>query len=48
MLRFATRQEAEDNVRHLSYRWLQVCETRVTESDDPVNASYSDQQLKEV
>src|SRR5229473_3394484 len=36
-LRFATREEAEANVRDLMMRWFAVRETRVVESDDPVN-----------
>ncbi len=36
-LRFATKEEAEANVRNLMMRWLSVRETRVVESDDPVN-----------
>ena len=36
-LRFATKEEAEANVRDLSYRWLMVRDTRVVESDEPVN-----------
>jgi hypothetical protein len=36
-LRFATKAEAEANVQNLSWRWLSVRETRVVESDDPVN-----------
>jgi len=36
-LRFATREEAEQNVADLMSRWLAVRETRVVESDDPVN-----------
>ena len=36
-LRFATREEAEKNVTELAYRWLAVRETRVVESEDPVN-----------
>jgi hypothetical protein len=47
-LRFATREEAEANVRDLSGRWLAVRETRVVESDEPVNYSYVDGVLKEV
>lgn len=39
-LRFATREEAEANVRDLSYRWILVRDTRVVESDDPVNYRY--------
>ena len=47
-LRFATRQEAEDNVRDLAFRWYSVRETRVVESTDPVNYTYHNRQLKEV
>lgn len=36
-LRFATKEEAEANVRDLSWRWMLVRETRVVESTDPVN-----------
>ena len=36
-LRFATKQEAEDYVLDLSWRWTLVRETRVVESDEPVN-----------
>jgi hypothetical protein len=36
-LRVATREEAEANVRDLMMRWFAVRETRVVESDDPVN-----------
>lgn len=39
-LRFATRVEAEQNVFDLSMRWTSVRETRVVESDDPVNYRY--------
>ena len=37
---FATREEAEANVRDLMMRWFAVRETRVVESDDPVNYRY--------
>ena len=47
-LRFATKQEAEDNVRDLEMRWYLVRETRVVESDDPVNYIYHDRQLRHV
>jgi hypothetical protein len=47
-LRFATREEAEANVRDLSMRWLAVRETRVVESADPVNYTYIHGILKEV
>lgn len=40
-LRFATEQEAYDNARDLSYRWFAVRSYRATESDDPVNYTYS-------
>ncbi len=36
-LRFATREEAERNVRNLQMRWMSVRETRVVRSRDPVN-----------
>ena len=47
-LRFATREEAEANVRDLFRRWMLVRETRVVESDDPVNYAWVDGQLKKV
>jgi len=47
-LRFATKQEAEDNVFDLSMRWTLVRETRVVESDEPVNYTYHDRQLRAV
>jgi hypothetical protein len=47
-LRFATRKEAEDNVRDLASRWFLVRETRVVESTDPVNYTYHNRQLKGV
>lgn len=36
-LRFATKQEAEEDVADLAMRWIMVRETRVVESTDPVN-----------
>lgn len=36
-LRFATREEAERYVADLFMRWTLVRETRVVESDEPVN-----------
>ena len=36
-LRFATREEAEAQVRDLMMRWLAVRDTRVVKCDDPVN-----------
>jgi hypothetical protein len=38
--RFATREEAEANVRDLANRWFAVTDTRVVESDDPINYSW--------
>jgi hypothetical protein len=43
--RFATREEAEANVQDLMMRWFAVRETRVVESDDPVNCRYVDSRL---
>ena len=37
LLRFATREEAQEYVTDLSFRWVLVRETRVVESPDPVN-----------
>jgi len=42
---FATKEEAEANVRDLMMRWFAVRETRVVESDDPVNYRYVDHKL---
>jgi hypothetical protein len=47
-LRFATREEAEANVKDLEMRWFAVRDTRVVESDDPVNYRYVDGKLIEV
>ena len=47
-LRFATREEAEANVRDLMMRWFAVRETRVIECDDPVNYRYVDGRLEQV
>ena len=43
---FATREEAEANVRDLMMRWFAVRETRVVESDDPVKFRYIDGRLE--
>lgn len=40
-LRFATKEEAEANVRDLSMRWFAVRETRVVESTEPVNYKWT-------
>ncbi len=45
-LQFATRKEAEANVRDLMMRWFAVSETRVVESDDPVNYRYTNGRLE--
>jgi hypothetical protein len=45
-LRFGTREEAEANVGDLMMRWFAVRETRVIESDDPVNYRYVDGRLE--
>ena len=47
-LRFATKEEAEANVRDLSMRWTLVRETRVVETPDPVNYSWVNGKLEEV
>ena len=47
-LRFATEAEALANVLDLSMRWFAVRETRVVQSDDPVNYAYVDHKLVEV
>lgn len=44
-LRFATKQEAEDNVRALAGRWIAVRQTRVVESDEPPNYRFSNGKL---
>jgi hypothetical protein len=43
-LRFATKEEAEQNVKNLASRWMLVEQTRVVESDDPVNYRWIDGQ----
>ena len=47
-LRFATEQEATDNVRELSFNWLSVRKTRVIESYDPVTHKWVDGKLEAV
>jgi hypothetical protein len=47
-LRFATREEAEANVRDLMMRWFAVRETRVVESDDHVNYRWDEGKLVEI
>ena len=46
-LRFATREEAEAYVQNLMMRWFTVRETRVVESDDPVNYRWEEGRLVE-
>ena len=45
-LRFATREEAKANVHDLMMRWFAVHDTRVVQSDDPVNYRYVDGRLE--
>jgi hypothetical protein len=45
---FATREEAETNVRDLMMRWFAVREIRVVESEDPVNYRYVGGRLESV
>lgn len=47
-LRFATKEEAEANVRDLMMRWFAVRETRVVECADPVNYRWVNGKLEEV
>jgi hypothetical protein len=47
-LRFATKKEAEQNVADLASRWFSVTETRVVESDEPVNYTYHNRELRAV
>jgi hypothetical protein len=47
-LRFATREEAEQNVHALMMRWTSVRETRVVECEDPVNYAWRDGALVQV
>jgi hypothetical protein len=44
-LRFATREEAAGNVANLMARWMLVTDTRVVESDDPVNYAWVEGKL---
>lgn len=46
MLRFATREEAEQYVYDLAMRWTAVRDTRVVECDEPVEYTYHDRQLR--
>jgi hypothetical protein len=47
-LAFATREEAEANVRGLRDRWFAVRETRVVESNEPVNYAWVNDALQAV
>ncbi len=47
-LRFATKEEAEANVRDLMSRWFAVTDTRVVESTDPVNYKWVDGKLEPI
>ncbi len=46
-LRFATEQEAKDNVRALEWKWTSVRDTRVVECDDPVTHAWVDGRLQD-
>jgi hypothetical protein len=41
-LRFAAETEAAQYVADLSYRWTSVRDTRVVESEEPINARWAD------
>lgn len=43
---FATREEAEANVKALEWRWMAVKDTRVDETDEPANYSFIDGRLE--
>jgi hypothetical protein len=45
-LRFATRDEAEAYALSLMMQWLAVRDTRIVESDDPVNYRYANSRLE--
>jgi len=45
-LRFATKEEAEKNVEDLRCRWMMVMDTRIVESDDPVNYRWIHEKLE--
>ncbi len=45
-LRFATREEAQAQVRDLMMRWTQVRETRVVEAPEPPNYRWVDGKLQ--
>jgi hypothetical protein len=44
-IRLATKQEAENYVANLMFKWTAVRDTRVVETDDPVNYQFIDYQL---
>ena len=44
-LRFATEAEAKGNVAALQWNWTSVRETRVVESDEPVNYAWIEGRL---
>ena len=47
-LRFATKEEAEQNAHDLMLRWFLVHHTRASESDDPPNYTYHNRQLRHI
>jgi len=42
-LRFSTKADAEIYVAELAHRWTAVLDTRVVESDDPVNRKLNEE-----
>jgi len=46
-LRFATREEALDNVKALEWNWSAVRDTRVVECEDPVTHAWVDGRLQD-
>jgi hypothetical protein len=47
-LRFATEEEARNSASDLAMRWIAAREWRAAESDDPVNYTYHDRQLRRI
>jgi hypothetical protein len=44
-MRFATKQEAENYIANLMFKWTAVRETRVVKTNDPVNYRFVDYEL---
>lgn len=47
-MRFATKQEAENYIANLMFKWTAVRETRVVKTNDPVNYRFVDYHLVRV